>query len=180
MDRHGGAAPAVVDPSHLAIRTFGRLELRQAGQDFASELTGKPVLAFIWLHLFVRGLLEPQGRVDRGAFAEEFAPGMSPERQRKRLRDRLNDMTRRDLPDALSSRLVVTRQELRLDLSRCSIDIVRLQQVAAACAAKAGMLSGDLASEASRILDATEGEFLPGWEQIEHETNGGRGAAAEY
>ena len=42
------------------------------------------------------------------------------------------------------------------------------------------MLTGDLAAEASRILDETEGEFLPEWEEIEKETNGGRGAAAEY
>jgi len=42
------------------------------------------------------------------------------------------------------------------------------------------MLTGDLAAEASRILEETEGEFLPGWEQIESDTNGGRGAAAEY
>ena len=42
------------------------------------------------------------------------------------------------------------------------------------------MVSGDLAAEAGRILEETEGEFLPDWEEIEKETNGGRGAAAEY
>ena len=42
------------------------------------------------------------------------------------------------------------------------------------------MLTSDLVAEASRILDETEGEFLPDWEEIEKETNGGRGAAAEY
>ena len=40
--------------------------------------------------------------------------------------------------------------------------------------------SSDLAAEANRVLDETEGEFLPGWEEIETETNGGRGGAAEY
>ena len=46
--------------------------------------------------------------------------------------------------------------------------------------AKNGMLTNDLAAEASRALDETEGEFLPDWEEIENETNGGRGAAGEY
>jgi hypothetical protein len=52
-------------PGYLSIRTFGRIELRQVGQDYAPVLIGKPVLAYIWLYLFVRGLLEPDGRVDR-------------------------------------------------------------------------------------------------------------------
>jgi DNA-binding SARP family transcriptional activator len=174
----GAASPA--DPSHLRIRTFGRIELLQAGQDYAPELLRKKVLAFIWLYLFVRGLLEPEGRVDRGAFCEEFAPGLSPERQRKRVRDRLDDMFNRDLPQALTSRLVTDRTQLRLDLSKCSIDIVRLQALAKQCGAKHGMLTSDLVAEATRVLDETEGEFLPDWEEIEKETNGGRGAAAEY
>src|SRR5216683_802070 len=147
-------ADASADPSYLSIRTFGRIEFRQAGQDYAPVLIGKPVLAYIWLYLFVRGLLEPGGRVDRGAFADEYSPGLSPERQRKRLRDRLGDMFKRDLPAVLSSRLVADRTELRLELSRCSIDIV--------------------------LLEETEGEFLADWEEIEKETNGGRGGAAEY
>jgi hypothetical protein len=159
---------------------FGRLELLQAGQDYAPELVRKKVLAFIWLYLFVRGLLEPGGGVDRGAFAEEFAPGLSPEKQRKRLRDRLDDMFNRDLPEALFSRLITDRTQLRLDLSKCSIDIVRLQVLAKQCGAKHGLLTSDLAAEAIRVLDETEGEFLPDWEEIEKETNGGRGAAAEY
>src|ERR1700674_5019783 len=41
-------ADASTDPSHLSIRTFGRIELRQAGQDYAPVLIGKPVLAYIW------------------------------------------------------------------------------------------------------------------------------------
>jgi DNA-binding SARP family transcriptional activator len=171
---------SIVEPGHLRIRTFGRIELLQAGQDYAPELLRKKVLAFIWLYLFVRGLFEPGGRVDRGAFCEEFAPGLSPERQRKRVRDRLDDMFNRDLPKALTSRLITDRTQLRLDLSKCSIDIVRLQGLAKQCGEKHGMLTSDLAAEAIRVLEETEGEFLPDWEEIEKETNGGRGAAAEY
>ena len=174
------ATASLVDPSYLTIRTFGRIELRQSGQDYGPRLMRKSVIAFIWLYLFVRGLLEAGCRVDRGAFADELSPGLSPEKQRKRLRDRLDDMVHRDLPDVLFSRLIVDRYELRLDLTKCSIDIVRLQELAKRSVASGGMLTGDLVAEASRILDETEGELLSEWEQVESETNGGRGAAAEY
>jgi len=171
---------AVAEPGHLRIRTFGRLELLQASQDHGSALMAKKVLAFIWLYLFVRALLEPDGRVKRIVFAEEVSPGLSPTKQNKRLRNRIDDMLKRDLPTALSSRLVVDRNEIGFDLSNCSIDIVRLQEVARLCGDKNGLLTGDLVAEAHRMLDETDGEFLPGWDEIERETNGGRGAAHEY
>ena len=171
---------AVADPGHLRIRTFGRLQLLQASQDHGPALMAKKVLAFIWLYLFVRALLEPDGRVQRIVFAEEVSPGVSPTKQNKRLRNRIDDMLKRDLPTALSSRLMVNRNEIWVDLSNCSIDVVRLQEVARLCTEKHGMLTGDLIAEAHRMLDETEGEFLPGWDQIEAETNGGRGAGHEY
>jgi hypothetical protein len=65
-----------------------------------------------------------------GAFADEYSPGLSPEGQRKRLRDLLGDIFKRVLPTVLSSRLIADRTELPLDLSRCSIDIVHLQELA--------------------------------------------------
>ena len=175
-------APAspTADPGHLRIRTFGRLQLLQAGHDYGPELVSKKVLAFIWLYLFVRRLLDPDGRAKRAAFAEEYSPGLSPIRQNKRLRDRLGDMYKRDLPPPLSSRIVADRQHLHLDLSNCSIDIVRLQEVARLCVDQKGMLTPDLVAEARRMLEETEGELLHGWENIESETNGGRGEAKDY
>ena len=173
-------ASASVDPGHLRIRTFGRLQLLQAGHDYGPALMSKKVLAFIWLYLFVRRLLDPDGRVKRAAFAEEYSPGLSPTRQNKRLRDRLGDTYKRDLPPALSSRINADRQQLHLDLSNCSIDVVRLQEVARLCSDTKGMLTSDLVAEARRMLDESEGEFLRGWEEIENETNGSRGEAHEY
>jgi hypothetical protein len=143
-------------------------------------LMTKKMLAFIWLYLLVRRLLEPAGWVQRSAFAEEFSPGLSVKRQGKPLRDRVGDIVRRDLPEVLASRLTVDRQAMRLELSNCSIDVVRLQEVARQCADQKGMLASDLVAEARRMLDETEGEFLPGWEEIEAEANGGQGAAKEY
>lgn len=178
-DGEGESAAASADPGHLRIRTFGRLQLLQAGQDYAPLLMAKKMLAFIWLYLFVRRLLEPEGLVNRGAFAEEYSPGLSPPKQNKRLRGRLTDINE-DLPTALSSRVVADRLHLNLDLSNSSIDIVRLQEVARLCVDQKGLLAPDLVAEARRMLDETEGELLPGWTEIEAETNGGRGGAREY
>ncbi len=72
------------------------------------------------------------------------------------------------------------RYELRLDLIKCSIDTVRLQELAKRCVASSRMQTGDLVAEAGRILDQTEGEFLYEWEQVESQTNYDRGAATEY
>ena len=173
------SAPATTDPGHLRIRTFGRLQLLQAGQDFGPMLMAKKMLAFIWLYLFVRRLLEPEGLVNRGAFAEEYSPGLSAPKQHKRLRGRLTDINE-DLPAVLSSRVIGDRLHLHLDLSNCNIDIVRLQEVARLCFDQRAMLPPELVAEARRMLDETEGELLSGWEDIEAETNGGRGGAKEY
>src|SRR5581483_9511895 len=108
------------DPTFLVIRTLGKIELVEAGADLAPVLVGKPVIAFIWLYLLVRALTDPELDLDRAAFADEFTPGMSTDKQLKRLRDRLDDMAHRDLPPALHSRLRVTRKSVRLDLTRCS------------------------------------------------------------
>lgn len=172
-------AAAATDPGHLRIRTFGRLELLQAGQDYGPLLMGKKMLAFIWLYLFVRRLLEPDGLVNRGAFAEEYSPGLSAPKQNKRLRGRLTDINE-DLPAVLSSRVLVDRLHLHLDLRNSSIDVVRLQEVANLCVEQKGMMSPDLVAEARRMLEETEGELLSGWTDIEAETNGGRGGANEY
>ena len=176
-----GAEPAeaTTDPGHLRIRTFGRLQLLQAGQDYGPPLMAKKMLAFIWLYLFMRRLLEPDGLVNRGAFAEEYSPGLSPPKQNKRLRGRLTDINE-DLSPVLSSRVIADRLHLHLDLSNSSIDVLRLQEVARLCVDQRGMLAPDLVAEARRMLEETEGELLAGWEDIEAETNGGRGGAKEY
>jgi hypothetical protein len=167
-DNLGDQPTLPADPSFLEIRTLGRIELKQGGVDFAPLMLGKPVIAFIWLYLLVRALTDPELKISRGSFADEFTPGLSVEKQLKRLRDRLDDMVHRDLPEELFSRLMVTRKHVRLDLSKVRIDIVRLKEVARACTTRDGILPRDLLNEAATILEETDGEFLPGWEQLEH------------
>ncbi|MGH7760780.1 MAG: AfsR/SARP family transcriptional regulator, partial [Candidatus Dormibacteraceae bacterium] len=166
-------------PTYLAINTLGRIELRQGEEDFGPELLGRPVVAFLWLYLLIRALTGPRDRLMRVDIANELTPGMPADKQRTRLRNRLSDMMRK-LPKPLAERMVVDHDEsVKLDLSRCSIDLLRLEAIAAECTAKDGILSPDLAAEAAALLDTTAGEFLPGWEQLENEVNGGRGSAGE-
>jgi DNA-binding SARP family transcriptional activator len=172
--------PSAMPPIYLGIDTLGRLGLRHDGQDFGPELMRRPVIAFIWLYLLLRALTSPKDRVMRADLADELTPGMPPEKQRSRLRNRLSNMLNGMLPAPLAVRMVVDHDEtVRLDLTQCSIDLLRLEEMAAECVAKEGMLSPALVDEATALLDESSGEFLPGWEQLENGVNGARGAAGD-
>ena len=115
----------------------------------------------------------------RTELADELTPGLATEKQRKRLNYRLWDMLHGYLPKPLADRVVIGQDDsLRLDPSRCTLDLLRLKSLATECAAKNGLLAPDLAIEASRMLDVVHGEFVPGWDQLENEVTGGRGTAA--
>lgn len=167
-------------PTYLGIETLGGLGLRHDGHDFGPELMGRPVIAFIWLYLLLRSLTNPKDRVMRADLADELTPGMSPDKQRTRLRNRLSNMLNGWLPAPLAARMVVDQDEsVRLDLTQCSIDLLRLEEMAGECVAKEGILSPNLVDGATVLLDGSAGEFLPGWEQLEKEVNGARGAAGD-
>jgi two-component SAPR family response regulator len=159
---------------------MGRIEILEADEDFSSVMLSRPVLAFLWLYLLVRALLNPKDRIMRTELADELTPGLATDKQRKRLTDRLSDMLNGDLPKALADRVVIERDDsLRLDLTHCTLDLVRLLTLATECAGKNGLLPPELAEEASRMLHAVQGEFLPGWDQLENEVTGGRGTAGD-
>jgi hypothetical protein len=167
-------------PTLLEIHTMGRIEIRESDEDLSSVMLSRPVLAFLWLYLLVRALLNPRDRVMRTELADELTPGLATEKQRKRLTDRLWDMQHGDLPKPLADRVVIEQDDsLRLDLTHCTLDLLRFQTLATECAGKNGLLPPDLAEEASRMLDAVQGEFLPGWDQLENEVTGGRGTAGD-
>lgn len=167
-------------PTYLGIETLGGLGLRHDGHDFGPELMGRPVIAFIWLYLLLRSLTNPKDRVMRADLADELTPGMSPDKQRTRLRNRLSNMLNGWLPAPLAARMVVDQDEsVRLDLTQCSIDLLRLEEMAAEGVAKEGIMSPNLVDDATVLLDGSAGEFLPGWDQLEKEVNGGRGAAGD-
>jgi two-component SAPR family response regulator len=167
-------------PTLLEIHTLGRIEILESDEDLSSVMLSRPVLAFLWLYLLVRALLNPRDRVMRTELADELTPGLATEKQRKRLTDRLWDIQHGDLPKPLADRVVIEQDDsLRLDVTRCTLDLVRLQTLATECTGKNGLLPPDLAEEASSLLVALQGEFLPGWDQLENEVTGGRGTAGD-
>jgi len=68
---------------------------------------------------------------------------------------------------------------LQFAVSTCSPDILRLFDLARDAAGRDGMLSDTLAAEIDGMLAQADGEFLPVWDELEHEVTGGRGAAGE-
>jgi hypothetical protein len=121
------------------------------------------VIAFIWLYLLLRSLTSPKDRVMRADLADKLTPGMSPDKQRTRLRNRLSNMLTGWLPAPLAARMAVDHDEsVRLDLTQCSIDLFRLEEMAAECVAKDGILSPNLVDDATVLLHGSAGEFPTG------------------
>ena len=172
-----GAPPSPLGGT-LEVRTLGALVLRDGGEDLTAFLLKSRVLSFIWLYLLVRAILSPDGRISRAELAEELTPGLNPERQRKRLRDRLRNLLA-DLPPGLSRPVRFEDDFLQFAVRACSLDILRLFDLARDAAGRDGMLSDTLATEIEGMLEQAEGEFLPVWDELEHEVTGGRGAAGE-
>ncbi len=95
-----------------------------------------------------------------------------------RLRDRLSDLLA-ELPPPLKLPIMVEDEFLRFDLGTCSVDLVTLVELARECAGREGLLPEVLAAEVEAALLAADGEFLPGWDEIEREVTGGRGTAGD-
>jgi len=172
-----GAPPSTLVGA-LEVRTLGAFVLRDGGEDLTAALLKSRVLSFIWLYLLVRAILSPDGRISRAELAEELTPGLNPERQRKRLRDRLRNLLA-DLPPGLTRPIRMEDDFLQFTVRACSLDIFRLFDLARDAAGKDGMLSDALAAEIEGMLAQADGEFLPVWDELEHEVTGGRGAGGE-
>ena len=162
----------------LEVRTLGALMLRDGEDDLTPVLLRSRVHSFIWLYLLMRAIANPRARIGRVELADELTPGLATDKQRKRLRNRLSDLLA-ELPPPLKGPIKVEDDFVRFDISACSIDVVRLFELAHECAAREGLLSEALDIEVDSALIAANGEFLPGWDEIEGEVNGGRGAVGD-
>jgi len=132
----------------------------------------------IWIFLLMRAIANPQTRMSRAELADELTPGLSTDRQRKRLRDRLSDLFA-ELPPPLKLPIMAEGEFLRFDLDTCSVDLVTLVELARECAGREGLLPEVLAAEVEAALLAANGEFLPSWDAIDSEVTGGRGSASD-
>ncbi|MHB8588131.1 MAG: bacterial transcriptional activator domain-containing protein [Candidatus Dormibacteraceae bacterium] len=176
-----GVVPATSgDRDLLSIAIVGRFEMVAAGTDLAGDLLRHKVAAFIVVYLMARTILNRKLRLTKAELGDELTPGLGPEKQRKRLTNRLVDM-RSELPPELAERIVVGKDDsIAFDLARTSIDYERLLALARECASKDGLLSPELAAEAARMLATSEGEVLPIWDELEQALNGARGAGGEF
>ena len=157
---------------------MGGLVLRDGAEDLTPALLRSRVYSFLWLYLMMRAITNPQARISRGELADELTPGLATDKQRKRLRDRLSDLLA-ELPPPLRGPIKVEDDFVRFEITACSIDIIRLFELAHESAAREGLLSEALVTEVDSALIAANGEFLPGWDEIEREVAGGRGAVGE-
>ncbi len=172
-----GAIPA---PHHsvLDVTTLSAFVLRDGSGDVTPSLLRSPVLSFIWLHLMTRAMVNPKEWLSRAQLADELTPGLAESKQRKRLRDRLSDLSA-EFPPSLVSCINLEGDLVRFDLTQCSVDLIRLVDLANETSGQMGMLSDRLADEIADIIDSTGGEFLPNWDELEREVTGGRGTAGD-
>jgi DNA-binding SARP family transcriptional activator len=190
LQRHAEPPPAqkpttfakvmeVAEPlvTELEIQTLGRISICSAGEDFAPRLLHRPALAFTWLYLLAREGRQPNDRVTRAVLADELFPGIDPEQQRRKLRQRLNELSN-DLPRALASRITTDGEYVGLDLTGSDFDVRRLLALAEEVRAIDGPLSGELLGQVEKALRPAAEEFLPGWEEIERRGTD-RGSDAE-
>jgi len=106
-----------------------------------------------------------------------MAPGIEPKSQRDRLRKTLHAFQAALGPD-LKSLVRITPSQVRLDLAGVDSDVLELRDVSARLDRRRGLIDATLADEVRGLLERTAGgEFLAGFEEVEHQVTGGNGAA---
>jgi hypothetical protein len=166
------------EPAALRILTIGRLQIFVKGADVTEELTGKPMLGFVFLHLLTREIHLRGSAIRRLALAEEVSPGLPVAQQLRRLRSTLHDLQRK-LPETLASRIKVEGDSVSFDPSGIELDVDWLRWFDDAVRGRT-LLDPDLERRLAFHLESVAaGEFLPGWEDIEQKVNGAKGVAGE-
>jgi DNA-binding SARP family transcriptional activator len=179
-----GLAPASVNGSQpaatvLRVTTIGGLQLRVGDDELTRNLSQKPVLIVVWLYLLARALRSPQDSISRAALADELFPGLDPERQRARLRDRLSDLQNL-LPPAVARCIVAEGDRVRFELSQCDVDVQRLRAAADSLRTSHGMVDPAVLAQGEKLVSSIgDGQFLPEWEAQEAKLTGGRSGTSE-
>ena len=169
------AAESVAPPAPM-IRTIGRVQISTSSGDLTADLIGRPVIGFLWLYLLARQVRKPGDRLTRESLIDEVAYGVKD--PRVRMRGYLRDVAR--LPEPLGSMIKVEDELIGFDLNGHETDVVELQRLAdQARQAKGAIGEADLSSAQSLLLQVGDGEFLPGFEEMERRVTKGRGVAGE-
>jgi hypothetical protein len=165
-------------PNRVRLRTIGPFSIEVDGRDHTRRLREQPRLEFLLSYLIARAVPTPGVAVDRSLFAAEMAPDISLVSQRDRLRKRLNAL-QSALGAELKGLVRVTSTQIRLEFGGVDVDFVALAEMSSRVSRRQGLIDASLADEISRLLEATAGEFLPRFDELEHQITGGRGGAAE-
>ena len=154
-----------VPAAEVVIRTFGGLQVRQDGKDWAGALSGRPIASFVWRRLLVGAIRDPHARPTRQEIGRQASPRHDREFQLKQIRNFIHQGLP-DLPAALKDRLVVEPQVLGFKLEGAEVDAGNLLDICAECAGRA-ILSKTTVARGKRVLEATGGVFLPEFESVD-------------
>lgn len=156
------------------IRTIGFLRISTDAGDVTSVVMGKPVIGFLWLYLFARSLRKPGDRLTRSSLMDEVAHGVAD--PRGRLRGYFRDLAR--LPEPLGSMVKVEDELVGFDLNGFAADVVELRDMAEKVRLANGSIhDADLRAAQDLLTEIRDGEFLPGFEDMEKRVTKGRGDA---
>ena len=168
-------APADPVAAVPAIRLIGRIQIITDAGDVTAGVIGKPVVGFLWLYLLARYLRRPDDRATRTALTDEVAHAVSD--PRGRLRGYLRDLAR--LPEPLGAMVKVDDEMVGFDLDGFSSDVGALRQLAARVNPPNGIDDADLNEAQALLALLGDGEFLPGFEEMDKRVTRGRGVAGQ-
>lgn len=173
---NGHVGPDPMYPGALFISTIGNLGLTIPGRDLTPELLRRPVIGFIWLYLFARETRRAGDRITRTALIDEVAHGVAD--PRGRLRGYLRDLSH--LPGPLGAMVKVDDELIGFDLHGHDTDIEELRVLAARVREAGRSIDPIDIQHAQELLpDLGDGEFLPGFEDMEKRVTQGRGVAGQ-
>jgi len=151
--------------AEVVIRTFGGLQVRQDGKDWAAALSGRPVASFVWRRLLVAAIRDPHARPTREEIGRQASPRHDREFQLKQMRNFIHQGLP-DLPPAVKDRLVVEPQVLWFKLEGAEVDAVTLLTICAESAGRRSLTKAQIA-RGRRVLEATGDVFLPEFESVD-------------
>jgi len=177
------AKPSLVDAgqqshsSGVSIRAHGRLRLDFNGRDLTQRLNEQPRLEFLLSYLLARAI-SGAGAIDRPALADVVAPRISTGSRLDRLRKQLHAL-QLTLGSGAKVLLRVTNTHVSLDLTPVVCDIRDLHELSAQLVRRKALIGAELAGQTRRMLDSSAGEFLAGFNDLDHQVTGGQSTASD-
>jgi hypothetical protein len=157
----------------VGLRACGPLGFTVAGNH---RVRLEPRLELLLSYLLARRVLG-HASTDRQSLAEEVSPpAIAQGHKLDRLRKQLHELQAVD--PAVSQVVRADRHKVWLELQDVDCDVTRLLDVAKSVAADKALIDTVTLAELTDVLAATAGEFLAGFDAIEHEILKGQTGAA--